>query len=135
MQKYTSLDDVFNNLKEPRKSEVEALRKIILSTEPKLKEILKWNAPSYTYDSSDRITFNLFNPDFTRLVFHAGTGIKEDKKSPPVIEDKTGLMKWNSNIRATVTFNSVNQINESKEDLIWIIKTWLKKCQILWQNM
>lgn len=126
MQKYTSLDDVFKNLKEPRKSEVETLRKIILGTEPELKEILKWNAPSYTFHDNDRITFNLFNPSITRLVFHAGAIRKEDKKAPQVFEDKTGLLEWNSNIRATVSFDNVNKINESKNDLIWIIKKWLK---------
>ncbi len=125
MQKYTSLEDVFTSLKQPRKSEVEALRKIILETEPELKEQLKWNAPSYSYNHDDRITFNLFNPDYTRLVFHAGAKTKEDKKAPPVFEDETGLLEWNSNIRATVIFSSLEQINESKQNLIKIIKKWL----------
>ncbi len=126
MQKYKSLEEVFTTLKQPRKSELELLRKIILETEPELKEQLKWNAPSYSYHHDDRITFNLFNPDCTRLVFHAGAKTKEDKKAPRVFEDETGLLEWNSNIRATVTFNSVEQINESKHNLIKIIKKWLE---------
>ncbi len=126
MQKYKTLDQFFNNLQEPRKAEVEVLRKIILGAESELKEHLKWNAPSYTFHHDDRITFNLFNPSFTQLVFHAGAITKEDKKSPPVFKDETGLLEWKSNIRATVTFNSIEQVNEHKEDLIRIIKKWLE---------
>ncbi len=125
MQKYKSLDDFFSSLTEPRKSEVEALRKIILETQTELKEQLKWNAPSYVFHHDDRITFNLFNPNFTRLVFHAGATTKEDKKAPPVFEDRSGLLEWNSNIRATASFNNVEQINSTKPKLVKIIKQWL----------
>lgn len=126
MQKYKSLDEFYDNLKEPRKSEVEVLRKILFDTEGELKEQLKWNAPSYSYHHDDRITFNLFNSSFTRLVFHAGVARKENKKEPPVFKDETGLLEWNSNIRATISFNSVKQINESKHNLVKIIKKWLE---------
>ncbi len=126
MQKYKTLDEFFNNLKEPRKSEVEALRAIILETECGLTEQLKWNAPSYSFNHDDRITFNLFNKDCTRLVFHAGATTKEDKKLPPIFEDETGLLEWNSNIRATVTFNSVKQITEHKHELRQLINKWLE---------
>lgn len=125
MKKYKSLDEFFDDLKEPRKSEVEALRKIILDTESSLKEHLKWNAPSYSYLNEDRITFNLFNEDVTRLVFHAGASKKEDKKSPPIFKDKTKLLDWNSNIRATMAFNSLEQIHKHKQDISKIVKKWL----------
>ena len=126
MQKYKTLEEFFSDLKQPRASEVTALRKIITETESELIEKLKWNAPSYSYHHDDRITFNMFNPGVTRLVFHAGAKTKEDKNAPPVFEDETGLLEWNSNIRATVSFNSVEKINESKHNLIKIIKKWLE---------
>ena len=126
MSKYKTLNEFFADLKEPRKSEVEALRKIILSTNSGLQEQLKWNAPSYSYHNNDRITFNLFNPNFTRVIFHVGGARKEDKKAPPVFNDETGLLEWNSDIRATATFKDLNQIQEHKDDLSKIIKKWLE---------
>ena len=125
MQKYKTLGEFFDDLKDPRKSEVEALRKIVFATKSELKEQLKWNAPSYSYHNNDRITFNLFNPNFTRLIFHVGGARKEDKKAPPVFEDETGLLEWNSNIRATATFKNLEQIQKHKDDLSKIIKKWL----------
>ncbi len=126
MQKYKSLEEFFDDLKEPRKSEVEALRKIIFAAENDLKEQIKWNAPSYSFNHDDRITFNLFDPNSTRLVFHAGVKTKEDKKAPPIFDDETGLLEWNSNIRATASFENLKQISESKEELIKVIKKWLE---------
>lgn len=126
MQKYKTLDEFFHDLNEPRKSEVEELRKIIHNTDKDLKEQLKWNAPSYYLHHDDRITFNLFNPNFTRLIFHAGATTKENKDTQPAFEDETGLLEWNSNIRATVSFDNVEQINQHKHNLEKVIKKWLQ---------
>jgi len=48
-----------SNLKAEVKSEIEAVRKIIKNASPKLKERIKWNAPSYYY-LQDMLTFGPF---------------------------------------------------------------------------
>jgi len=62
---------------------VEALRQLILSTDPEIGEEVKWNAPTFFYSGEMRsfdpkeykrylIVFNLFKQDCIRLVFPSG---------------------------------------------------------------
>lgn len=126
MKKYKSLDEFFSDQVEPKKSEINELREIIFEAESGLKERLKWNAPSYYLNTDDRITFNLFNEEKVRIVIHAGAKRKEDKKSPPIFNDESGLLKWNSDIRATIEFGDIDDIHKKKKAIIKIIRKWLE---------
>lgn len=87
-----------------RKPLVEALRNAILEACPTLTETIKWNAPSYCHDGKDRLTMMLHKKDRVGLILHTGVKPKEDKKAPRLFADDSGLLEWNSNIRATITF-------------------------------
>ncbi|HSF46597.1 MAG TPA: DUF1801 domain-containing protein, partial [Chitinophagaceae bacterium] len=54
-----SVDGFIRKLDHPLKDVVVKLRSIILDTDPKLTEQVKWNAPSFCYNGDDRITMNL----------------------------------------------------------------------------
>jgi hypothetical protein len=126
MQKYKTLEEFFNGLSEDNKVLVAALRDLILKTAPQLDEHIKWNAPSYVLDGEDRITFNLMNKqNAVKLVFHMGATRKENKKGEPIMQDKSGLIEWNSDSRGTVTFTSLADIDAHSTSLEKIIKDWL----------
>jgi len=126
MQKYTTLTDFFHDLNDDKRLQVEALRDLILKTEPRLEERIKWNAPSYALDGEDRITFNLMNKQgVVKLVLHMGTSRKEDKKGTPVMKDESGLVEWSSDIRGMLSFENVEDINSKRELLKTILKNWL----------
>lgn len=126
MQKYKSISEFIEHLDTDKKVQVETLRTIIKNVEPALTEHIKWNAPSYQLNGQDRITFNIMNKaGIVKLVLHMGATKKENKKAEPVMCDESGLLEWNSDIRATITFNDLSHINEKKSDLIEIIKRWL----------
>ncbi|MFZ1301107.1 MAG: DUF1801 domain-containing protein [Candidatus Microsaccharimonas sp.] len=126
MQKYKTVRDFLRDLDDDKRLQVIALRNIILETEPALEEHIKWNAPSYVLDGEDRITFNLMNKqDVVKLVFHMGATRKEDKKGTPVMQDESGLIEWNSDIRGMIAFATAEDVNSNMASLKKIIKDWL----------
>lgn len=126
MQKYKTLEECFADLDTDKRTQVDALRNIILNAEPKLEEHIKWNAPSYILKGEDRITFNLMNKQgVVKLVLHMGAIKKEDKKGVPVMQDSSGLIEWSSDIRGMLTFQSIQDINDQKDTITDIVKKWL----------
>ena len=126
MHKYKTVEEFINDLDDDKRSQVDILRDLILSTEPQLEEHIKWNAPSYVLDGEDRITFNLMNKQgVVKLVLHMGATRKEDKKGAPIMQDESGLIEWSSDIRGMITFNSLTDISSNTTSLEKIIKGWL----------
>ena len=126
MQKYKTVEDFLKDLDDNKQQQVDALRDLIIKTEPKLQEHIKWNAPSYVLDGEDRITFNLMNKqEVVKLVLHMGATRKEDKKGAPIMRDESGLIEWSSDIRGMITFDNIDVINSKAASLRKIIKDWL----------
>jgi hypothetical protein len=112
------------NLEHPLKPEIEEVRKIILNTNSRLTEHIKWNAPSFCLQGDDRITFNLHGKDFFRLIFHCGvkkTGIKEQ-----LFQDESCLLTWVAPDRATAAFKDMADVKSKKGKLQAIVQKWLK---------
>jgi hypothetical protein len=126
MQKYKTVEEFLDDLSEDKRLQVDTLRDLILNVDSQLEEHIKWSAPSYVLDDEDRITFNVMNKQgVVKLVLHMGATRKEDKKGTPVIQDDSGLIEWNSDIRGTVTFYSIEEVNSNLNSLKKIIKDWL----------
>lgn len=126
MQKYKTVEEFLNDLSEDKRLQVDALRGLILSTEPQLKEHIKWNAPSYILDGEDKITFNLMNKqEVVKLVLHMGATRKEDKRGAPIMQDDSWLIEWSSDIRGVITFTSTQDISSNVTSLKKLIKDWL----------
>ena len=101
------------------------LRAIILETEPKLTESIKWNAPSYALDENDRITFAMYKSGITALILHMGALRKETVNAPPVLTDDHGIVEWKSDIRGVMSFESSEEISNRKDDISDILRRWL----------
>jgi hypothetical protein len=114
-----------NNLTHPLKAEIEEIRKIILDSDKRLTEHIKWNAPSYCINGDDRITFNLAGKGFIRLVFHCGAKVKDNQAKSNLFDDSTGILEWAANDRAIAKFTSMEEIQDRKKDLKKIIRSWL----------
>ena len=132
MQKYKTVEEFLFSLEEDKRQQVDALRDLILKTEPNLEEHIKWNAPSYVLDDEDRITFNLMNnQQIVKLVFHIGATRKEDKKGAPVMRDASGLIEWSSDIRGMIAFAKTENITSNEATIKRIIKDWLSVPSII----
>lgn len=103
-----------------------ALRKVILDSEPSLTENIKWNAPNYAFNGEDRVTFNVMNKEGTvKLILHMGASKQENKKAQPIIHDDSGLITWNSNIRGTLTFANIDDIHAQQQRIATIVQNWI----------
>ena len=79
------VDAYMQGLTHPLAKVVEALRRIILSTDREIGEEIKWNAPTFFYSGEMKtsnpkeykrylVVFNLYRKDCIRLVFPAERG-------------------------------------------------------------
>jgi hypothetical protein len=126
MKKYKTVDAFLEDMENSTLAQVNKLRKIIMSTEDSLIENIKWNAPNYVFNGEDRITFNLADKNGrVRLILHMGATKKEDKKAKPVLADDSSLVEWNSNIRGTITFAGLDDIQAKQVQLTRLVQKWL----------
>jgi hypothetical protein len=109
------------------KDTIEALRKIILSTDSNIGEHIKWNNPSFYYTGPmapfdpkeykrDIIVMNLLK-NRIMLVFPSGAKIN----------DTSGLLEGDyKDGRRTVVFKDMDDMRTKEKTLQDVIKTWLK---------
>ncbi|KOP82730.1 DUF1801 domain-containing protein [Cytobacillus solani] len=118
--------EFMNNLEHPLKEEIEEVRHIILSTDDKITEHIKWNAPSFCFEGEDRITFNLHGKGYIRLVFHCGAKVKDRMNNEPLIVDHSSILEWKAADRAIMKFTDKNDVKAKEEKLREVITMWLK---------
>lgn len=113
-----------DNLKHPFRQEIEQLRLFILGAATALTENIKWNGPNYAVNQEDRITMRIQPPTQVQLIFHRGAKKQEQPKNR-LIQDDSKLLTWKENDRAVVTFKNIEDIENSKSDLIKIVHDWI----------
>jgi len=121
------VDAYLKKLKHPLKEVVEALRKIILSTDKEIGEEIKWNAPTFFYSGEMKpsdpkeykrylVVFNLYQKNCIRLVFPSGARVA----------DKTGFLQGDyKDGRRLAFFPDIAEVKSKKKVLQAIIKKWL----------
>jgi uncharacterized protein YdhG (YjbR/CyaY superfamily) len=114
-----------------RKALVEAVLQAIIEECPSLTESIKWNAPNFCDNNKDRMTIMLHKKDRVGLILHAGAKPKEDKKAPPLYPDDTGLLEWNSNIRATIMFSDLTDFQSKRNLFKKAVKRWIEETKRL----
>lgn len=126
MQKFKTIDEFMNSLDSDKRMQITVLRQVIVSVDPTIREHIKWNAPSYVLDGEDRVTFNVMNKEgVVKLVLHMGATRKENKTGSPVLVEENEIIEWNSDIRGTISFKSMEDVTSNKAALSLILKKWL----------
>ncbi|MEJ0033364.1 MAG: DUF1801 domain-containing protein [Bacteroidota bacterium] len=105
-----------NDLKLPLRKEIDELRDIILSSDNKLSENIKWNGPNYSVGDHDRVTMRVQPPKQIQLILHRGAKVVKEPKGK-LIDDSSDLLEWKGNDRAVITFKTMDEIKASKKDL------------------
>jgi hypothetical protein len=100
-----------NDLNHSLKPEIQLLRAIIISSSPKIRERIKWNAPSYYY-IQDIVTFGPMNRDNILLVFH----------HPLIAEVQSPILTGNYVDRRLVYFQNETTILEQQLEIQRIIQ-------------
>jgi hypothetical protein len=110
-------------LDHPLKSDIEAVRKIVLGASPEVAEGVKWN--SLSFRKSDWFaTVNLRSKDVVQLVFHTGAKVKDNPKLD--IPDPGGLLLWLAKDRALVTLGAGKTLKANTKAFEAIVKAWVK---------
>ncbi len=123
--------DFMAQFDDERKPLVEALLKAVKEACPILNETIKWNAPTFCDESKDRMTVMLHKKTQVGLILHTGARPKEDKKAPHLYTDDSGLLEWNSNIRATITFFDLADFVSKRTVFQQAVKRWVEETKML----
>ena len=72
------VDSFLESLDHPLKPVIESLRVAILDADDAITERIKWRAPSFCFNSVDRVTFNLRPLHHVQLILYRGAKTIED---------------------------------------------------------
>lgn len=122
-EKLSAVDAYLDDLQHARKSEVAALRLVILSAVPDLVERIKWNAPSFGLGDDDRITMRLHPGDRLQLILHRGAKAGADDFFR--FEDPDRLIAWAAPDRGVVTFSDADDLASKSAPLSEILRRWV----------
>lgn len=118
-----SVDEFLARMNHPRRAEIDAIRHLIAAIRPTLVEHVKWNAPSFTDNGEDRITFRLQPNDRVELVLHRGAKRRSD---PFEFTDPTGLVVWATSDRGVVTIPDRSFIDRHHDQLQQLTAAWIE---------
>lgn len=116
--------ELLRRLDPPLRHEIDALRALILEVSPTIREVVKWNAPSYRAGAHDFLTFNLRTKDRIRLVFHTGAKVKAGATRPDIADPAT-LLEWLGPDRALVTLGA-DDVATKRTALKALVRAWLR---------
>jgi hypothetical protein len=117
------VDAFMAQLEHPFKETIQDLRFLILASDPRVREQIKWNAPSFLIEDYFA-TFKLYPPNAIQLVLHTGAKVKNHPKTF-VIDDPHNLLKWATGDRCVLILKSAEHARQMREAVASIIKQWI----------
>jgi len=121
----TTVDAYLAALDHPRKREIETVRSLVVRADPRVREEVKWNAPSFFIDEHFA-TFRLRPGDTMQVVLHTGAKVKPGA-GPIAIDDPAGLVRWAAPDRGVVTFGDMQDIASKEEAFVALLRQWIAK--------
>jgi hypothetical protein len=109
----TEVDDWFDRLEHPLKDAMLGVRQAILSSDPRLTETIKWQAPTFIY----RGNLASIDPHAKRhvsVLFHRGAEIPGDH---PALEGDGRLARY-------MRFADLAAVNALRDDLQAVARAW-----------
>lgn len=119
-----TVDEFMRDLDHPLKTEIQAVRSIILGASPDITEGIKWNAPSFARGEYFA-TFHLRARDGVQLILHLGAKVRDVGPEGLAVNDPTGLLQWLAKDRATVKFADTAAIREQQAAFEAVIREWI----------
>ena len=112
------------SLDHPMKSEMEALRWIILKSDSRVTEGIKWNVPSF-YFHDWFATFDLRSGAWIQVIFHRGAKVKAIGDSR-YVKDPAGILNWITNDRCIAKFISKHDVESKATAFAKIVTEWVQ---------
>ncbi|TDH21260.1 DUF1801 domain-containing protein [Segetibacter sp. 3557_3] len=100
------VDAYMKNLEHPLKAEIAVIRDILLHANKKIRERVKWNAPSFYY-KQDMATFNPRAKNHVHIVFH----------HPSIESISSAILTGDYIGRRMVYLHNTEEVNSQKAEL------------------
>lgn len=124
-KKQPSVDDFILELASPQTELIHAVRELIKSASPELREGIKWNAPSYSLDGNDIITFNFRTFASLSLIFHTGPKGKDTHTGIHLFELDPSLERWVADKRLVLELPDATFLASHGEAISSLVQTWV----------
>ena len=108
------VDKLLEEKKHPMDAEMRRVREIILATDDRVEEAVKWSAPTFMY-KGNIASFFMNTKKLVSLMFHKGA----------TINDPNGLLEGDGKEARTARFYGLEDIEEKKEALEALIMEWI----------
>jgi hypothetical protein len=120
-----TVDAFLERLEHPQLAAIRLLRAAILSADPRIREGIKWNAPSFAL-GEHFATFKLRPVETVQIVLHTGARARPTP-ARITIDDPAGLLAWVAPDRAVVTFAGLDVARARQDALIDIVRQWAEQ--------
>lgn len=118
-----AVDAFMAALDHPFKTEIETLRRVILSAAPGIAEGIKWKSPSFR-TGEYFATVNLRAKAGVGVILHFGAKVRQMPDSKALISDPEGLLKWLAADRAVLEFADRSALLGSAAAIQAVIRQW-----------
>ena len=109
------VDEFLADKAHPMTPEIQRVREIILQTDDRITEAIKWKSPTFMYKGNIASYF-LNAKKFVSLMFHKGAFIK----------DESGLLQGDGKEGRVARFENLDDIEAKKADLEGVIREWIR---------
>lgn len=100
--------------KHPRRKQINRVREIILSADPKIEECIKWNSPTFLY-KGNMASFFMNATSMVSLMFHKGA----------LLPNEGGLLTGDSKLGRVARFDDMEDIESKREALVSLVHEWV----------
>lgn len=118
-----SVDALLAARAHPLDAELQTLRRIIVAADPRIRESVKWNAPSYAIEDHFA-TFNLRRDDRLQIILHSGAK-KRATKLEVRIDEPALKLQWQDSDRALLELRTMDEIERSRAAILNVLRQWI----------
>lgn len=112
-------------LDHPYKAEIEAIRQAILGADPRIREGIKWNAPSFR-TTEYFATTHLRAKGGIGVILHLGAKVRDVGADELIIRDSAHLLRWLAKDRASLTFTGLPHFLANEGAFADLIRQWIR---------
>ena len=118
-----SVDELLANLDHPLRTDIEELRRVVLSASKGIGEEVKWNSPSF-FTGEHFATMRLNGKVPLQLILHLGA--KKAAVPSGAVQDPDGLLQWLGPDRACIDFARPGEVSRRADALKAILRQWVQ---------
>lgn len=115
MNRNPEVDAYLEKKAHPMTDEIQRVREIILATDPRLEETIKWSSPTFLY-KGNIASFFMNAKKFVSLMFHKGA----------LLPNSSGLLTGDAKEGRTARFTDMADVEAKKEALESVIREWVE---------